>query len=415
MLSAVKYMTAKLNIEYGSVFGFYWMFFAVMSSFCSAYLLSMGYSNSQIGVILAAGSLASVIIQPLLADWADRSRRFYVIRVSAVVAAAMLALELLLCTMKQQSIVLSVVYVAILALMYSTQPLLNATCAKLNETGCNVKFGLGRSIGSISYALIVMALGSLVANMGEGVLRTVGIITLVALVAVILLTDKSFAKAMAQKQTTGKESLSAGEKTEKEEAEEINLLQFIKRNGLFALLSAGVVVLYFQNNILNNFMLQIIENVGGDAEDMGRIFSYMAAIEIPGLLFFDKLRERFGCRKLIVFSSFAFFCKILAMYLARSVAMVYVAQTFQLFCFSIFLSAMVAFTDEIMEKGEAVKGQALFIAATTVAGIFSSVLGGVILDKSGPGLLLLICVITTFAGACVITLLTRMIEKSRQA
>ena len=406
-------MTAKLNIEYGSIFGFYWMFFAVMSSFCSAYLLSMGYSNSQIGVILAAGSLASVLIQPLLADWADRSRRFYVIRVSAVVAAAMLGLEILLCTMKQQNIVLSVVYVAILALMYSAQPLFNATYAKLNETGCEVKFGLGRSIGSICYALIVMVLGSLVANMGEGILRTAGIITLVALVAVILLTDRSFGRAMAMKKEAVRESAAPGNDAGNDEAEEIDLLQFIKRNGLFALLCVGVVVLYFQNNILNNFMLQILERVGGDAEDMGRIFSYMAAIEIPGLLFFEKLRKRFGCRRLIVFSAFAFFGKILAMYLAGSVAMVYVAQTFQLFCFSIFLSAMVAFTDEIMEKGEAVKGQALFIAATTVAGIFASVLGGVILDKSGPRLLLLICVITTFAGACLITLLTGKIERNR--
>ena len=326
----------------------------------------------------------------------------------------MLALEILLCTMKQQNIVLSIVYVAILALMYSAQPLFNATCAKLNETGCDVKFGLGRSIGSICYALIVMVLGSLVANMGEGILRTAGIVTLAALVAVILLTDRSYGRAMAMKKGSASSSAAAGMGAAgNDEAEEINLLQFIKRNGLFALLCVGVVVLYFQNNILNNFMLQILERVGGDAEDMGRIFSYMAAIEIPGLLFFEKLRKRFGCRRLIVFSAFAFFGKILAMYLAGSVAMVYVAQTFQLFCFSIFLSAMVAFTDEIMEKGEAVKGQALFIAATTVAGIFASVLGGVILDKSGPRLLLMICVITTLAGACLITFLTGKIEKSR--
>ena len=407
-------MTTKLNMEYGSIFGFYWMFFAVMSSFCSAYLLSMGYSNSQIGVILAAGSLASVLLQPLLADWADRSRRFYVIRVSAVVSAAMLALCLVLCLMKRQSAVLSMVYVTILALMYSAQPLFNATCAKLGETGCNVRFGLGRSAGSIAYALIVMILGSLVENLGEGVLRISGIITAAFLVLVILLTDRSFGRAMAAKKTaSAPQNTQGGDPASATGEEEIGLVQFIKRNGLFALLCAGVVVLYFQNNILNNFMLQILEDVGGDAEDMGRIFSYMAAIEIPGLLFFDKLRSRFGCRRLIVFSSFAFFGKLLAMYLARSVAMIYVAQTFQLFCFSIFLSGMVAFTDEIMARGEAVKGQALFIAATTVAGIFASVFGGVILDKSGPHLLLLICAITTLAGACLVTLLSGKIEKSR--
>ena len=400
-------MAKKLNLEYGSIFGFYWMFFAVASSFCSAYLLSMGYSNSQIGIILAAGSLASVVIQPLLADWADRSKHFHVIKVSRVVVIAMLAFEIIMCVMRQKSIVFSSIYVAILALMYSAQPLFNATCAKLCQTGEQVNFGIARAIGSVAYAILCMFLGSLVESRGVGTLRTVGITMLAVLLVVITLTDMSFAKAMKAK--TGTKDAEAAVASAAPQ-EEINLLQFIKRNGLFALLCVGVVILYFQNNILNNYMLQILEGVGGNAEDMGRIFSYMAFIEIPGLVFFGKLRRCFGCRKLIVFSAFAFVAKLLAMYLAKSVAMVYVAQSFQLISFSIFLSGMVTFIDEIMERGEAVKGQALFIASTTVAGIFSSIFGGIILDKSGPHTMLLICVITCAIGAVIVSFLVGKIK-----
>ena len=141
----------------------------------------------------------------------------------------------------------------------------------------------------------------------------------------------------------------------------------------------------------------------------------MAFIEIPGLVFFGKLRRRFGCRKLIVFSSFAFVAKLLAMYLAKSVAMVYFAQCFQLISFSLFLSGMVSFIDEIMDRGEAVKGQALFIASTTVAGMFSSVFGGLLLDKSGPSQMLLVCVITCAVGAITVSMLVRKIGRQQNS
>ena len=386
------------------------MFFGVASSFCSAFMLSMGYTNSQIGIVLAAGSLASVLIQPVLADWADRSRKFHVIKVSGVVVIAMLVFEAAMCMLKQRSLVFSVIYVVILAFMYSAQPLFNATCAKLCQTGYQVNFGTARAIGSVAYALLVMVLGTFVEKRGMGVVKVTGIVMLFLLLFSIILTNRTFSAAVKERPENTDRS-DAGPAAE----EDINLIQFIKRNGLFALLCLGVVVLYFQNNILNNYMLQILEAVGGDAEDMGRIFSFMAFIEIPGLVFFGKLRRRFGCRKLIVFSSFAFVAKLLAMYLAKSVAMVYFAQCFQLISFSLFLSGMVSFIDEIMDRGEAVKGQALFIASTTVAGMFSSVFGGLLLDKSGPSQMLLVCVITCAVGAITVSMLVRKIDRQQNS
>ncbi len=80
-------------------------------------------------------------------------------------------------------------------------------------------------------------------------------------------------------------------------AEDINFGKFIKRNKLFVAVSIGVVGLFFSNSVFNNFMLQIVQNVGGDGGDMGRILSLMAMLEIPALFLFDVIHSRISLQK----------------------------------------------------------------------------------------------------------------------
>ena len=82
--------------------------------------------------------------------------------------------------------------------------------------------------------------------------------------------------------------------------------------------------------------------------------------------------------------------------------MLYVAQFFQIISFALFLPGMVYFTDEIMSSEEAVKGQALFTTMITLTTIFSSLLGGWILDAAGAKALTFVATVSTAAGAAVI-------------
>ena len=134
---------------------------------------------------------------------------------------------------------------------------------------------------------------------------------------------------------------------------------------------------------------------------MGRILSIMAFLEIPPMFLFAKVNKKFSCKTLLQFGAVCFTLKILFAYLAKSVAMVYFAQLFQLGAFGIFLPAMVNFIDEIMDKGEAVKGQALYTIVTTVASIFSSLVGGMILDIRGAAVMLLVSTVITAVGALI--------------
>lgn len=404
-----------LNIKYGCIHGTYWMYYAIAGSFASAFLLARGYSNSEIGIILAAGNILAVFLQPLIADLADRSKKLSLVGVTQISSVLLMVLTLLLFVLKQKSVALWAVYMLIMAWMTTLQPLFNSLAFKLEETGVHINFGACRSVGSLAYAVLCAFLGTLVEAKGVGVLPVSGEIVLLMLLASLWATKTQFDRMIGEKAVGTAASLGCqGEQlpaADAEPEEEIDLTLFIKRNKLFVILNLAVIGVFFSNSILNSFMLQIVEGVGGTSEDMGRIFSVMAFLEIPALFFFDKIKERFSCQLILKFAAICFTLKILLIYLAESVTMIYVAHLLQTFSFGLFLPAMVSFIGEVMAKGEAVKGQALYTVMTTVASMLASVLGGIMLDVSGPGFMLLVSTLATGLGALVLVLIVDRIKK----
>ncbi len=419
-------MKTILNVEYGGIHAAYWMYYGVVASFNAAFLLARGYTNSEIGIILAVASVLSVLIQPLLADLADRSRRLDVIGVSQISTLVLMAAGAGLFLFREKSLPLWLLYVAVSAGLLALQPLLNSLCFKLEESGHHVNFGICRSCGSLGYALFAILLGVMVEKSGAGILPVAGEVTLGALLVLLVLVKKSFSEALLRKKY-GDRAAAGGEESKPVGApatdgklreadpavrEDINLAEFVRRNRLFVALNLAIIVLFFQNYIANNYMLQLVEGVGGDAADMGRIFSVMAFMEIPGLFFFEKIAKRFSLESLLIFSAFAFVAKFAVIYIAESVFMLYVAHIFQAVSFPIFLSGMVAYTDGCMSKGEAVKGQSLYTACITVSSVFAGVLGGIMLDMAGPKFMAGVSTISAVAGAVLVTLILRKMKKS---
>ena len=65
----------NLTAPYALIQGSFWMSFCTAVSFASVYLLGLHYTNSQLGLILAAGNLLGALLGPELSAWVDRSDR----------------------------------------------------------------------------------------------------------------------------------------------------------------------------------------------------------------------------------------------------------------------------------------------------------------------------------------------------
>ena len=409
-------MSKIINVEYSTIQGSYWMIYGVICSFASVYLLAKGYTNSEIGVILAVANVLSVVVQPLVADFADRSKRFSLIGLSQMMTVLLMVLTVGMFIFQKKTLALSVIFIMIVAWLTTLQPLFNSLNFKLQEAGLKVSFGIARSMGSLFYSVLMAFLGTLVENNGIGVLPVTGEIVMAMLLASLALTKYHYGKAKGRLVAEDFDALEAenngveaesnaleAENTNGPVAEEdINLAEFIRRNKVFFVLNLGVLGVYFSNAILNNYTMQIVAAVGGTSEDMGRVFSLMAFLEIPTMLFFDVLRKKFSCRSMLKVAGIMFVVKIGVMHMAKSVAMILAAQFLQLFSFALFLPSMVHFINEIMSPGEAVKGQALYTTMITVSTVIASIVGGVLLDLYGAKMLTLVGTLVTAAGAAIV-------------
>lgn len=444
---SMKRSSRILNAGYANIFAAYWMFYGVANAFASAYLLPKGYTNAEIGIILAVGSVLAIFLQPIMADIADRSKKLSLLGVTQLSAGLLIVLEATLFAMAHKSLALWVVFVMIIAWLTALQPLFNSLAFHLEESGVHIHFGVCRGMGSLGFALLTAVLGTFVEMWGANILPAVGELTLAGLLVTIMIVKREFegcVKAKAQTRSAIAGAGAAGDaevlptevSTDEEvppmpadergadaevplplpldsvdKQEEINLWRFIHDNKLFLILNIGVIGLYFSNAVLNNFMLQIVNAVGGTSEDMGRVLAVMAFMEMPALFFFDKVKVRFSCQTLLKVAAVGFTLRVGLIFLAKSMTVIYLAHIFQTLGFALFLPAMVVFIGDVMRRGEAVKGQAFFTAMTTVAAMISSVLGGIMLDVRDAHFMLLVSTLVTAAGALVIILVVGKIKK----
>ena len=415
-------MKKLLNIEYACIHANYWMIYGIVSSFASVFLLGRGYSNTEIGIILAAANVVAVVLQPLVADLADRSKRLSLTGIMQIMTVMMLLMTASLFALQRKSLALSLMFVLLIAWHTVIQPLLHSLNFKLEESGAHINFGIARSTGSLAYSVLMAVLGTLLEKHGIEVLPISGEIIMAMMLLSLILTKVQFDKTKALNDAHAAGGHLSGEDQRKEErkakktgaveekradepaedSEEISLPAFIRRNGMFIFANVGVLGLFFSNSVMNNYLMQIVADVGGDSADMGRILSVMAFLEIPTMVFFDRLRKKFSCQTMLKVGAAGFTVKIVVCHLASSVGMILFAQVFQLVAFGLFLPAMVHFIDEVMERGEAVKGQAVFTMMITLTTIFSSLAGGAILDISGAKMLTFVSSVITAAGALVI-------------
>lgn len=388
-------MEKRLNIGYGFINGTYWMYYGVIGSFASAFLLARGYTNWEIGLILAAGSVLSAFLQPILADLSDKSHKSGIVGVSQKTIIALMILGVSLFFLGEKTVVLASVYVVMYALQMAFHPLLNSMAFYFSRKKSNINFGIGRSVGSLGYSSITAIMGILMEKVGADALPIVGEIVLLSLLASVIFTNEAFKKDEADPEKEANAIATGGK-------DDIGLFEFFGRHKMFVLMNVGILLIFFQNHILNGFMFQVVQNVGGDASDMGTLFAVLAMIEIPGFLLFNKIRQKISYQNLLIFSGLCFLAKIVTMFIATNMAMVYVAHIFHVFSFPIFISAMVGFANTIMARGEAVKGQSLSTMCITISGVFASISGGLMLDSAGAKFMLLIASLVTALGVAVV-------------
>lgn len=357
------------NIEYGALQAFYWANYGVSVMFAVTFLLARGLSNSMAGLVMALGNILACCIQPAVASLADRHEKVTLPRILCVFSVIMAASCLVLRLTRGASALVLGAYVLYMAFHLAGQPICSCFCGLFEKRGVFINFGLARGAGSLCYAVLTAFLGVIVARRGADVLPVFGFVIVCCFFAV---------SAALGRQISGGETGNAAP-SEPGRA----MLPFLRENKSFCLLLCGIMIIFFSHNVFNCFTLNLVEHLGGDSADLGRVCSFVAFLEMPAMFFFEPLCRRFSARRLMRLSVTAFTAKAFLIALAPSLAGLYAANLLQLVSFAVFVPASVRYVDETVSRADAVKGQSCITSVITFGSVLSSLLGGVMLDGIG--------------------------------
>ncbi|WP_373216274.1 MFS transporter [Ruminococcus sp. 5_1_39BFAA] len=364
--------SSNLTVKYAFIQGFFWMNFAVIMGFSSLYLLDVGFSNTQIGLLIAAAGIISAVLQPTIASYADSPSSPSLKRIVSVFTILVIVMGLLLIFSKGSLLLTGLLYGGCITILQLLTPLVNALGMESINQGKRLNFGVSRGMGSVAYAVAAYILGIVADRTGAGVVPVATAGVFAALFFFLMVFP--FQKTVSESSKKEKNSQSP--------------LYFFKRYPRFAVVLIGCVLLYISHVLLNSFTFQIVESKGGTSAEMGFSMALASLIELPTMFLFGYMLKKVRCDIWFRISGIFFMLKCLGSLLAPNMPVFYAIQLFQLLGWALITVSSVYYVNSIMDSRDAIKGQAYMTMTYTLGSVLGALLGGPLIDKAGVAAML---------------------------
>lgn len=373
------------KIKYYTTMGLYWSVIAACVSFLNVFLTGRGLGTAEIGFLTAVGNGLAAIFQPIVSKVCSRSNKN---ERDFLVLISMLAMTLVIMALERKAgLSMKIEIVAAIALVLVMQPLLNSLGYFYIARSVEINYGVSRGIGSITFAVTSFVLGIL-SEINKDLSMVMAAVLLGALILSLL----------AQKPISGNNVVTVFDgRAQKQKIQNSKFVIF--------LLAVGMLFTFY--NVTNVYLLQIAKRIGGDAKTVGTAFAVAALFEFPIMFMFNRLKEKFKSRSMLIFSGIFFLLKGILTYIATSSSTLIAIQVTQLFGFALFTPCSVDFINDIMSDEKKITGQGFLASAITMGGVIGSVAGGVLIESTGVLNTLIISNVICLIAILLIVISTR--------
>ncbi len=377
----------------------YFAVFCTVHAYAAVYLLDRGFTNTQIGILLAVANVASAFLQPVVASLIDRQGIATNRNVCMCCAAIIAVGSALLLVADHNRIVVFVVYALIYMVQFTYMPVMTALNFEYTKAGANIFYGLARGLGSAGFAITSAIIGKVIEMRGVRVLLYVNIAIMLIQVVIIYFFRLPKDQNGSLEKSSGQASDQSAETTNERPD---GMLQFLRRYPSFTIMLLATILLFFTHNMLNDYLIQIIRPLGGSESHLGIATFLAALLELPTMAVISLISKKVSMRILLIISGISFTVKVVIMLIASSIPLVYASQAIQMFAYAVYIPAAAYYVSDNIASTDQVKGQAFVTSTFTLAGVFSSLICGIILDKLGVRHMLVIGTIISIAGTALI-------------
>ena len=371
-----------LNTKYALIQGIYYIILCVLMSYGALYLGKVGLRTGFIGIVIASANIIATLAQPMIARYIDQH---HTPLASILLGMAMLCggLSVVMFVIGQLPYLVAIIFALLSAMAITMMPFINALTFVFEEKGVVLNFGLSRGIGSVAYALMSLILGYIVSRISPIYLPFVITISSLGLLPIL----RGFQNDHV---------------VSHQEREKTSLISFLKRYKLFFLMLVGYILIYIDHQLINTYMIYIVRNIGGNSVSMGIATFIAAFLELPGMVLFQKYKDKLNISYVMIFAGIMYSIKHLLTLFAPNMTIFFIAQMLQIFAFALFIPASVFYIDSFFDKKDATTGQALFTMSATIAGVIASVAGGLLIEVTSVHITLFIFAVLSVVGSAIL-------------
>lgn len=335
----------------------------------ASYLTSLGYGEALIGRVMASLGLASLFFMPAGGYLADRFSNY---RALTAVCVCIVASMIWLVCWKPSVTVVYIFTVIGIGASRVLEGFLDSWIGKISKEEKELDYGKIRSSGSIAYAISAPILGRLYSR--------VGYIT-AGYTAVILAFISLFAayKLRNPVLTEGKEKGPSLRET----------VRYLRGNRKYLAFLICMMLMNVTAQSFYGFIGVLVENIGGDVENLGIYYFILAFLEFLVVRNFSKITAKIGLKNTIVLSMVGTAIKSVAPTLVHSMAGFYCCAATQCISFALSMPSMPVYQARYVDKEYLSTG--LLVTTTCSTGLISFLLSatyGQVAERIGVALML---------------------------
>ena len=362
-------------------YGFFWPMVALYAPYFNVYLLSLGFSGTQMGILAAVFPLFALAVSPNISAMADRRGwRLKVLQISLIGWA----LVLLLYRFPTTFVPMMLLVVMESAVRSPSLPIADGLIARMAMRH-NLNFGGMRLWGSLGFAAVSIISGLIWERTGY---------SLMFVAAAIAVLPALF---MARRLEEGETAVGNG-----------------RRSARFLLQDKGILILIISAFFLGMaqfsafvFISVYMKHLGGTDAHIGLLFGLSALAEVPVMRYSGTIFQKLQGPRTLLLAMIILFFSMLGNALAWSPLMLIVINSVRGVGYGLLIVVMVQLLNERAPDGWNSTAQSMFQAAFLgLAPLLTSALNGRIYDLWGGSLLF--GLMTAVIGFSIILLLLAM-------
>lgn len=345
-----RYLTAVFSVLLTALYCI-----VAIHSFFTLMLSQQGYSEAMIARVAAVTGTASLIAPFILGQLCDRYRAQKPLFLLGLVVGPLAYVII----RRTGSVAVTMFWASLMSgLCLNLQTIPAGWIGSLNAAGSRINFGFARSFGSLSYALMSVAVGFIVERYTMGSLPVLMTVTAVLVLIPALMLPRP-------------------EKTERAKDASMKLgatLKALAANRPYMLMLLCCALANIPGGAYFTFFSLHFEQLGGTESLLGIANFVLALVEVPVMLFYFRLEKKFGTYPLMALAVLGYGLKNLFLGFAGSVGAAIACLPLQAIGLALIVPASQSMTAACVPAKYSGTAQSLVFSAQSVGGILANLL-----------------------------------------